>query len=366
MSREKFKVWIDPQNRHAIKAHLLAWSEGEDIQMNLFNQGEEVCDLLTSEAPFSSIGDEIKFSTHSELNLKLGQSGALEINKIDSTWELIQNGEALVVLSNKHSRFSGFTSAPALFSLGAASLTGLDSFFSGFFIRCIAGEFSNLLGLEQLSKPPLLDFVNCNHLLDLSALSKLNELKVLGLRCCKSLTELSPLENLINLEALSLESGESLSDLTPLKNMKNLKCLDLSNCKNLTDISPLQNLSNLRSLSLTLGHRESYFSNVSQLIELTVVDSMNSYQSLLDLTHLRNMKNLEYLDLGNCPLLCDISPLANLKTLTQLTLRNCKSLKDLSPISGLTSLRRLYISACPSIEHIPSFLERPGLDFNIT
>ena len=213
--------------------------------------------------------------------------------------------------------------------------------------------FSNLSVLSSLTKLRHLG-LGINNITDLSALSGLPELRWLSLHD-NPLNDLSPLSVLTNLQFLQLWDND-ITDISALSSLTSLEILWLDR-NNLTDISALSGLTNLRGLGL--GGND--ITDISALSSLTKLMSLrlghNNLTDLTDLSALSGFTNLRALDLtGNN--LTNVSALSGLTALTRLVLADNK-LTDVSPLRNLANLELLDLQGNPlnvsSVnEHIPA------------
>lgn len=105
--------------------------------------------------------------------------------------------------------------------------------------------------------------------------------------------------------------------LEPLKYFTGLVELNIiSDC---VDLEPIKNITNLQSLEIT------YCNN------------------LVDISAISNLTNLQSLKITDCSNLADINAISNLTNLQSLEIKNCINLVDINAISNLTNLQLLYI-----------------------
>lgn len=97
----------------------------------------------------------------------------------------------------------------------------------------------------------------------------------------------------------------------------------------LTDLSPIKYLPNLKFLNLY------------------------DWDELRDLSPLIHAQNLEDLLIQNCKNLSDVAPLAHLKNLTELHLSTCPQVRDLNHLNNIKKLTRLGIVHLPEVDLSP-------------
>lgn len=138
---------------------------------------------------------------------------------------------------------------------------------------------SQLLNLEPLRHLKKLQVLQCasNALKSIEPIQELVELQELNIDN-SSVTDLSPLRNLINLELLSV--GTKVETAAVVAKMVSLKALYLRGCKQIPDLSKLKQLK-----KLAIGENE-----------LSIIDG--SYR-IKTIEFLKDLTNLEYLDLDN-------------------------------------------------------------------
>ena len=83
---------------------------------------------------------------------------------------------------------------------------------------------------------------------------------------------------------------------------------------------------------------------------------------VVDLSPLRNLKNLRWIGLGNNQI-SDISPLSELTNLISLELAS-NQISDVTPLTGLRNLRKLHLADNPFHNFSPLF-ELEGVEFDI-
>ena len=181
-------------------------------------------------------------------------------------------------------------------------------------------------------------------------LRKMQVIKYLDLRDSQ-IKSLAGLEHAVYLGNLDLGDNDGnfatdndVSDLTPLKNLTKLLWLNLGR-NPVSDLTPLKNLTKLLWLDL-------YFSN--NVNDITVLRSMPKLKILTlggttisdsDLTHLKNLTELEHLSL-NATNISDITPLLNLAKLKYLDLSD-NNISDITPLLNLTNLETLRLEGNP-------------------
>ncbi|MGE0173383.1 MAG: leucine-rich repeat domain-containing protein [Oligoflexales bacterium] len=146
------------------------------------------------------------------------------------------------------------------------------------------------------------------------------------------------------IEYLSLPR-QTVTDLSFIAPLVNLESIDIA-LNNITDFKFLRNMAKLRMLDLendAYGGPTVYdfsaFADLTELVQLNLYGAVHSN----DLTPLRNLKKLRWLDLrASGEGLSDISGLAGLTNLKELQLED-HNVKDLSPIATLTGLEKLII-----------------------
>jgi hypothetical protein len=212
---------------------------------------------------------------------------------------------------------------------------------------------SDSINLQTLESLDTLYLVNGPS--DLSPLRKFKHLKVLILNFCgtgnttnSQPLNLEPLRHLQELKILHCASNR-ISSLYPLRNLLNLEELKLDN-SNLTGLGALKNLVNLRKLSVGLknGHAN-IVSHLSQLEELSIdgcvrIPNLSRLKKLRalsiaenelaivqaayrtkDISFLKSLSALEFLDLGMTSYTGGLSVLYELPNLRAVTLPSVSS-----------------------------------------
>ena len=153
------------------------------------------------------------------------------------------------------------------------------------------------------------------------------------------ISDLKPLERLTTLESLDLQFN-AVSNLNPLAELKNLKYLHLTENK-ITHIFALADLTNLKYLSLA-NH---YYSPL-----------WAGNNDIRGLGPLRDLSNLERLDVGENPIGGSIDVVRNFPKLRGLNI-GCCGVSDLSPLVKGPGLRGagswVYLVYSPLTEHDP-------------
>ena len=146
-----------------------------------------------------------------------------------------------------------------------------------------------------------------------------------------------------------------IKDLTGLEHAINLRLIRLTRTE-ISDISLLKKLTNLDWVDLLRNHK---ISDISPLEKLTNLENLHIYESpIIDISVLEKLTNLQRLSLNRTEI-SDISPLEKLTNLRSLHLKNHKII-DVSPLEKLTNLQRLEISGdeFSDISALESVLEK--------
>jgi len=132
-------------------------------------------------------------------------------------------------------------------------------------------------------------------------------------------------------EVLSRNSQLSLKELSSWIGFERLSHLDwlIIWKSQLTDLSPIRYLPHLKFLNLL------------------------NWDGLKDISPLIHNQNLERLLIQYCKNICDLKPLENLKALHYLFLHNCSQLRDLRPLTNIAKLDSLVISHLPEVDLCP-------------
>ena len=149
----------------------------------------------------------------------------------------------------------------------------------------------------------------------------------------ESLTSVALLSNLANLESLIL-SDTPVRDASPLASLTRLRMLSLSGTR-VSDLSHLSALTELERLYLA----GTLVSIDGRLISVRGVPMTLSGQHLTDISSLRYLTRLRYLDLGATQI-TDITPISRLTNLRWLSLWNSK-VNDIRPLANLSSLNEI-------------------------
>ena len=221
--------------------------------------------------------------------------------------------------------------------------------------------------LSSLSSLRTLTLDRCNAVTDLSPLSSLSSLRKLRLSRCSKLEEFSPLSSLSSLESLEIEPGDwdkhfkrnhgsmALQSLAGL----GLKRLVLSGCRGLSDLSPLSSLSSLEHLDLSLCTKVLTLDALKTLLGLRVLSLANCRVTTVHA--LRDLKQLESLDLQGCQSLKHLEGLEGLSSLQTLRLNGCTSLRKVRHLERLPALAELDLRGCSSLKSLAGLEKIPSL-----
>jgi len=216
---------------------------------------------------------------------------------------------------------------------------------------------SELAGLEHAVNLEAL-WLEYNRIEDLSALSQLEGLSVLRLKhnrirdisAIAGLIELTdaefsanPISNIDALAGLTklriLQLGSTqIRDINALSELPALEKLSIGANSDLQDVSILPSLARLKLLSLAFNRN---IESLEVLSQLTHLESLDLQSVTSDITPLKHMLSLTYLNLkGNQ--ITDIAVLAELTNLTVLSLSD-NEVSDITALTGLVRLERLYL-----------------------
>jgi len=133
----------------------------------------------------------------------------------------------------------------------------------------------------------------------------------------------------------------NVTDINVLNDLPQLEIVSLE-CTSVTDFSPLADLPNLRILSLE-GTIQNDLASIAKCTNLRslYLDYISCPQGTLDLSPLRQLKQLQVLDLTSAPV-DGITPLKDIKTLEVLKLGNT-DVRSLEPLLGLAKLKELRL-----------------------
>jgi hypothetical protein len=154
-------------------------------------------------------------------------------------------------------------------------------------IECVQG----LRKLERLT------IYNCDQLENVDCLRNMPELRYLDLGKCSRLVNVDALKGANKLQHLALNQCLVLENIDSLNLLQELSELELSGCDGLTNFSVLSGL-RLRKLDFT----KSTLSDVEFLEGLTTLEELYlaGSESLTNVDGLKNLKQLQKLDLRGC------------------------------------------------------------------
>lgn len=145
-----------------------------------------------------------------------------------------------------------------------------------------------------------------------------------------NLRDISFLKNMTKMRFLNL-TGNFIVDLSPLENMTEMINLNLSNNLSLTDLSPLHKMSKIVKLIM---------SGMSGLKHDKGLTSTNMIVS--DISVVKNMPNLEVIEMNNNSKIKDISHLKYCSKLTEAHFNNCISITDASALMYCRNITDIY------------------------
>jgi len=180
---------------------------------------------------------------------------------------------------------------------------------------------------------------------DLSFIENYENLESLTIQSLGSI-DLSPIKKLTKLKKFSVENSESIENLNFLSANKNLKILSIVNCKNLNDISAIRNMNQLEYLDMIGEHQILDFESIYILKNLKTLSIQGSEAQMLeiDTSKFANVfDELTELSISHSTI-SDLSLLEEMEKLKILNLYNLPNMVDLSSISKLENLRHLTIS----------------------
>lgn len=145
-----------------------------------------------------------------------------------------------------------------------------------------------------------------------------------------NLRDISFLKNMTKMRFLNL-TGNFIVDLSPLENMTEMINLNLSNNLSLTDLSPLHKMSKIVKLIMN---------GMSGLKHDKGLTSTNMIVS--DISVVKNMPNLEVIEMNNNSKIKDISHLKYCSKLTEAHFNNCISITDASALMYCRNITDIY------------------------
>ncbi len=186
-----------------------------------------------------------------------------------------------------------------------------------------------LTNIKRLELPNL-------ELKNLNFVEKIASLEYLDIEYNKKITNIIALSNLENLKELNLGSLKKLEDLSPISNLKNLESLIISST-NVSDITLLENLENLKILSCINVD----IPNIDVVSKFTKLEELYISSNLItDFSPLENLISLKKLILTSTNFK-DISKLKNLKNLEYINLNYTKNLENLEVLGSFTQLKSI-------------------------
>lgn len=155
------------------------------------------------------------------------------------------------------------------------------------------------------------------------------------------------LEYLENLEDLNIGDTYNLIGVIDLKNLIKLKDFGVQWKKG--KILNIQNCINIESIFIDSFNESdlSIFGNNTKIKSFRMkVGKISSLKGI------DKFKNLQFLELANCPKLTDISDIHSLKEIKNINLYNCSKVFDFDILAELPNLESLSIDNCKDIKSI--------------
>ena len=246
------------------------------------------------------------------------------------------------------------------FNAGADSLDGIELFENLETLYIDFSELDNIDALIHVKHLKNLTLGYSENLSDYAVLEKLSELETLFL-VTEELKTLDFVSGLKQLNTLKIDGGK-LRSLSGLENCTALKSLSIINCMDLKDMSAVSELINLQELVLDVP----YGCSEPKLDRLTEIKKL-SLEQVEDFSFLRNMPNLEELQLKGCnlPRGMDLSNLTSLKALS------CTSYTteplDIDVIESFEMLESLNLQGSETYDDISGVFRMPNLkELNIS
>ncbi|KAL0221670.1 hypothetical protein RCL1_001524 [Eukaryota sp. TZLM3-RCL] len=219
----------------------------------------------------------------------------------------------------------------------------------------LASSEVEVINFDCLSSFIFLEFLDLTLKLDLNDISFLNhltKLKELSLKCT-NVVDLTPITSSINLISLDISHVFSIESIAPLLELPELKSLNIrsSNIPDLNLIGFMENLIDLDIGRVTI----TTISDLYFLSYLTGLQSLtlSNCKYLTDLSPIKDLIHLTFLDLSCCSELLDLSLVSSFKKLSTLILHNCYKIPCLEPISLLFQLNHLDISRIEKLDLTP-------------
>jgi len=203
--------------------------------------------------------------------------------------------------------------------------------------------------------------------------------RVVSLNLFDGLIDASPIGHLTAMQRLGMREAD-ITSLAPLHTLAELQYLDMSNCDGIDDIGPLAELPRLKRLSLA-GTRVAKLNALASMQELQQLDLR--FTPITDLSGLRDLQDLSFLDCSICNELTDFSTLSEMEGLRTLKLEGtgivdltsiapldllkyldlnyCGSIKKLAPLKGCHALHTLTLSHCTKVRDWPELAHHKGL-----
>jgi len=187
-----------------------------------------------------------------------------------------------------------------------------------------------VLGITFFGKDPDNGLFGSN-ITTLSDLKWFENLVNLYLSNCK-IKSLDGIESLTKLQMLDI-SNNNLSNINAVRNLKKLVYLFCSRNSKLTDLSPIKNLVNLETLDIS----NTGIANLSPLKNLKNLNFLYASNSnITNISVLSNLKNLAVLELSGNKI-SNVSPLKDLDKIISLNLSN-NNISDIMPIQKFSRM----------------------------
>jgi hypothetical protein len=209
-------------------------------------------------------------------------------------------------------------------------------------------RLTSIDGVQFLRGVQTLELNNLRGIADFGPLGRVAELRKLGLNSLQGVDRIDRFGRCENLQDIEI-SDSSLKDLSALKDLKKLTRLELTGLPWMSDISSLAALRTLERLELTSVPVKD-LSPLARLPKLSFLD-LTACHALENLDSLEPCPSVSTFFLFSCPRLSDLGGLRNLRNVQRVDIHDCGGLRDLSVLGEMDRLRVLRIRRMPAIEN---------------
>ena len=235
------------------------------------------------------------------------------------------------------------------------------------------GLNSDIIRIESSRLEEYISYINQNKINKLNITDQIGNIKLY------ELPDLYFLVQCPNIEELNIQSNR-IENYTGIYNLSKLLTLSIDDPLNKIDLLLLPSLQTLRASYnenlqdftkceklkelLLIGYRVK-IANLSHFQSLSNIETLTLTQTnLQNLSGIKNLTKLKYIELNYNRSLLDISELAECKNLEKIQMSNCKKIHNLTQtLENIPTLKKIILSDCGEIQNLEFVKKLPNLKF---